>query len=161
MRLSAAMSARFLSFRMFLLLICSRLRFFLPKSGKDVTSIHVQAGRRFDGFRLTKRTEFIIHIERQSPHMNLEAQLTALKEQQQTLSRDEQAKLACDLAKQFEKASEYEAACEALAEFWPDRDREPRLDGLNERTAAEVLLRVGNLAGWLGSADQTTGSQER
>src|SRR5438128_126008 len=93
--------------------------------------------------------------------MNLEAQLTALKEQQQTLPRDEQAKLACDLAKQFEKASEYEAACEALAEFWPDRDREPRLDGLNERTAAEVLLRVGNLAGWLGSTDQTTGSQER
>jgi len=93
--------------------------------------------------------------------MNLEAQLTALREQQQTLPRNEQAKLACDLAKRFEKASEYEAACEAVVEFWPDRDREPRLDGLNELTSAEVLLRVGNLAGWLGSTDQTTGSQER
>jgi len=93
--------------------------------------------------------------------MNLEAQLTALREQQQTLPRGEQAKLACDLAKQFEKASEYEAACEALSEFWPDRNREPCLDGLDEIAAADVLLRVGSLAGWVGSTDQTTGSQER
>ena len=92
--------------------------------------------------------------------MNLEAELAALKHQQ-ALPLNEQAKLACELAKKFEKASEYESAYEALAEFWPDRDREPRLDGLNELTSAEVLLRVGNLAGWLGSTDQTTGSQER
>ncbi len=93
--------------------------------------------------------------------MNLEAQLIALKEKQPTLPRGEQAKLACDLAKQFEKASEYEAAWEALSEFWPDRDREPRLYDLDERTAADVLLRIGSLAGWLGSTDQANGSQER
>jgi CheY-like chemotaxis protein len=93
--------------------------------------------------------------------MNLEAQLIALKEQQQSLPREEQARLCCDLAKQFEKASEYDAACEALSEFWPDRSKEPRLDGLDEPTSAEVLLRVGSLAGWIGSTDQTTGSQER
>jgi two-component system phosphate regulon response regulator PhoB len=92
--------------------------------------------------------------------MSLEAGLTALREAQRTLSRAELAKLACDLAKQFEKASEYEAAREALAEFWPN-DQEASLDGLDDRLRAEVLLRVGNLAGWLGSADQTTGSQER
>src|SRR3954468_109533 len=93
--------------------------------------------------------------------MSLEARLTVLRDVQGTLSRAELAKLACDLAKQFEKASEYEAAREALAEFWPNRDQEPSLDGLDDRLRAEVLLRVGNLAGWLGSADQTTGSQER
>ena len=47
-----------------------------------------------------------------------------------------------------------------LAEFWPERHEPPKLEGLDQVTAAEVLLRVGALAGWLGSADQTEGSQE-
>jgi two-component system chemotaxis response regulator CheY len=93
--------------------------------------------------------------------MDVKSQLTVFKEEQRSLPRHEQAKLACDLAKQFEKASEYEAACEVLAEFWPNLDEEPVLDGLDDRVRAEVLLRVGNLAGWLGSTDQTTWSQER
>jgi len=93
--------------------------------------------------------------------MNLEAQLTALKRQQEALPVNEQAKPACELAKEFEKAGEYEAAYEALAGFWPDRDSEPKLDELDELTSAEVLLRIGNLAGWLGSTDQATGSQEK
>ena len=92
--------------------------------------------------------------------MNLEAQLTALKNQGRDLTLAERAELSCRLAKQLEKAGEYEAACEALNEFWPERDGPPKLDGLDEPTKAEVLLRVGALAGWLGSADQTTGSQE-
>jgi CheY-like chemotaxis protein len=93
--------------------------------------------------------------------MNVKAQLAVFKEEQRTLPRHQQARVACDLAKQFEKASEYEAACEVLAEFWPNFDQEPILDGLEDRLRAEVLLRVGNLAGWLGSTDQTVGSQER
>jgi CheY-like chemotaxis protein len=64
------------------------------------------------------------------------------------------------LAKQLEKAGEYEATCEALSEFWPDRAGPPTLDGLDQQTTAEVLLRVGALAGWLGSARQAEGSQE-
>ena len=72
----------------------------------------------------------------------------------------ERAKLACRLAKQLEKQGEYEAACEALIEFWPDRHKPPQVDGLDERIEAEVLLRAGAVAGWLGSADQTEGSQE-
>src|SRR5207249_1242964 len=51
-------------------------------------------------------------------------------------------------------------ACEALNELWPERNGTPKLKGLNEKTKAEVLLRVGALAGWLGSANQTEGSQE-
>jgi len=68
--------------------------------------------------------------------------------------------LCCRLAKQLEKAGEYEAACEALSEFWPERDGLPKLDGLDEPTTAEVLLRVGALAGWLGSANPAESSQE-
>ncbi|HMG73618.1 MAG TPA: hypothetical protein VK582_08960 [Pyrinomonadaceae bacterium] len=64
------------------------------------------------------------------------------------------------MAKQLEKAGEYEAAREAMSEFWPERDRLPKIDDLDEPMRAEILLRVGALAGWLGSANQTTGSQE-
>ncbi len=92
--------------------------------------------------------------------MNLQSQLTALQERNRGCSLAERADHCCGLAKQLEKAGEYEAACEAMYEFWPERHESPRLDGLDEATKAEVLLRVGALAGWAGSADQTEGSQE-
>ena len=80
------------------------------------------------------------------PHMNLESQLAAVRDQNLTL--DERAELACRLAKKLEKTGEYEAACEALNEFWSDRYQPPRLEELDEPTQAELLLRVGALAGW-------------
>src|SRR5438132_13430067 len=92
--------------------------------------------------------------------MKLTTQLIALREETRGLTPVERARHYCDLAKQLEKAGEYDAACEALSEFWPDRDRPPKLDGLDELMRAKVLLRVGALAGWLGGADQTEGSQE-
>ena len=92
--------------------------------------------------------------------MKLTSQLTALREETRGLTASERARHCCDLAKQLEKAGEYDAACEALSEFWPDRDRPPKLDGLDKLMRAKVLLRVGALAGWLGGADQTEGSQE-
>src|SRR5713226_598890 len=92
--------------------------------------------------------------------MNLQSQLIALREQGRGLNVAERAKLSCRLAKQLEKAGEYEAACEAMSEFWPERNESPKLEGLDEPTQAEVLLRIGALAGWLGSANQTEGSQE-
>src|SRR5438876_3843124 len=92
--------------------------------------------------------------------MKLTTQLTALREKTRGLTVPERARHCCDLAKQLEKAGDYEAACEALSEFWPERDAPLNLNGLDEATTAEVLLRVGALAGWLGSTDQTEGSQE-
>src|SRR5215471_4839251 len=72
-----------------------------------------------------------------------------------------EAELACRLAKQFEKAGDYEAAYEALAVFWPDRHELPNLVGLPDSVRAEMLQRVGALAGWLGGTDPVNGSQER
>src|SRR6266436_4379279 len=92
--------------------------------------------------------------------MNLESQLAALKEQSRTLTLAERAELCCRLARQLEKAGEYEAACEALNEFWPKRNGSLSLNDLDEATRAEVLLRVGALSGWLGSTDQAAGNQE-
>src|SRR5438105_6468120 len=92
--------------------------------------------------------------------MKLTAQLTALREETRGLTPVERARHCCDLARQLEKAGEYEAACEALSEFWPKRNGSLKLNDLDEATGAEVLLRVGALAGWLGSTDQAAGNQE-
>lgn len=78
----------------------------------------------------------------------------------QSQSLSEHAQHCCQLAKQLEKAGEYEAAHAALSEFWPERDRPPVLQGLDQTTRAQVLLQTGSLAGWLGSARQAAGSQE-
>src|SRR3989441_416209 len=92
--------------------------------------------------------------------MKLTTKLTALREKTRGLTAVERARRCCDVAVQLERAGEYQEACEALSEFWPKRDGPVNLNGLDEATRAEVLLRVGALAGWLGSTDQAAGSQE-
>jgi two-component system, chemotaxis family, chemotaxis protein CheY len=47
-----------------------------------------------------------------------------------------------------------------MGELWPEGGGRPVLEGLSEATAAEVLLRVGVLIGWLGSTRQIEGTQE-
>jgi two-component system, OmpR family, phosphate regulon response regulator PhoB len=76
------------------------------------------------------------------------------------LSLGERAKLACKAAKELEKAGEYKQACETLSEFWADPNRSPNLDGLDNATKANVLLRAGALTGWLGSTSQAKDQQE-
>src|SRR5574341_1308215 len=92
--------------------------------------------------------------------MNLEAQLTVLRTQNRNLPLSERATLSCRFAKQLEKIGKYELACEALSEFWPNRDESTQVEGLEEAQKAEVLLRIGAIAQWLGSTDQTAGGQE-
>src|SRR3989442_471998 len=92
--------------------------------------------------------------------MKLTSQLTALREKTRGLTARERARHCCDLAKQLEKVGEYDAACEALSEFWPDRNDFLSLNDLDEATKAILFLRVGALSGWLGSTDQAAGSQE-
>ena len=93
--------------------------------------------------------------------MNLTAQITTLRKQTEGLSRNERARLSCDLAKKMEKLGEYEAAAEALEEFWPDRNEAPITGDLDAVNKAVVLLRVGTLIGYFGRTNQTPGSQER
>ena len=76
-------------------------------------------------------------------------------------SISERAAACCRRAKQLEKAGEYRSAYEALREFWPDTAGLPRVEALSDLERAEVLLRAGSLAGWLGSVEQTGGSQEQ
>lgn len=71
----------------------------------------------------------------------------------------ERALRACQLAKELEKTGDYEAACGALDEFWPDRAGTPKIDGLEQPMGAQLLLRVGTLAGWRAAAGQPGHSQ--
>jgi tetratricopeptide (TPR) repeat protein len=76
------------------------------------------------------------------------------------LTHNERAQLRCQLAKQLEDSGNYEAAREAMGDLWSRVGERPMLGELDSATAAEVLLRVGALTGWLGSAKQIPGSQE-
>ncbi|HLL17118.1 MAG TPA: sigma 54-interacting transcriptional regulator [Pyrinomonadaceae bacterium] len=76
------------------------------------------------------------------------------------LDRAARAQTRCQIAKELEEAGKYEAACEALGEFWVNVGERPRLDRLDQFTAATVLLRVGALTGFVGSARQIEKSQE-
>jgi len=77
-----------------------------------------------------------------------------------TLSNLEQAELRCRIARELEEDGDYEAARRAMGPLWRRVGERPLLDGLDERTAAEVLLRAGTLSGWIGSASQVEGAQE-
>lgn len=74
--------------------------------------------------------------------------------------RDSQVQRQCRLARDFERAGEYEAARSALMGIWTTVGERPNIEKLQPDTQAEVLLRVGALSGWIGSARQITGAQD-
>jgi tetratricopeptide (TPR) repeat protein len=76
------------------------------------------------------------------------------------LSLNEQARLRCEIAKQLEEAGNYEGAREALGDLWSQLEERPSVDGLEQGTAARLLLRAGVLTGWIGSVKQISGAQE-
>lgn len=75
-------------------------------------------------------------------------------------NRNERARLRCRLAKSREEAGDYEGAREAMGRLWSRVGEDPKLDGLDQATAAEVLLRAGVLTGCIGDARQLEGAQE-
>jgi CheY-like chemotaxis protein len=77
-----------------------------------------------------------------------------------TLTHNERARLRCQLAKHLEEVGNYEAAREAMGELWQRVGERPVLNNLDRATAAEALLRVGVLTGWLGCVKQIEGAQE-
>lgn len=79
----------------------------------------------------------------------------------QSLNLSEQVLDCCHIAQQLRDQGDYEAACASVSEWWDGNIGErPRLDGLNALASAELLLRCGVLAGWLGSARAITNAQE-
>jgi tetratricopeptide (TPR) repeat protein len=92
--------------------------------------------------------------------MNLTAELIELRKHSGVASPDEYAQLCGELAKRLEKAGKYEQAREAIAEFWPDPTQPPAVENLSDANKAEMMLRVGSLAGWLATVKQIPGGHE-
>ena len=74
-----------------------------------------------------------------------------------SLTAAERILLRCRVAADLIHAGQYEAARESLGELWRGEGERPNVEGLGEGTAAEVLLQVGALSGWLG---KVKGAQE-
>lgn len=109
------------------------------------------------GFSLPKK--ILSTTQKANPHMTLAE--TMLKQlENPALSRDERVRLQCQIAADFEHRGQYEAAREVLAGLWQGVGKRPTLEGLSELTAAEVLLRVGSLSGYLGTIQQIDRAQE-
>src|SRR5258706_9944479 len=86
--------------------------------------------------------------------MNLRSHLSELKSNTKDLTLAERADVSTRRAKEFEKAGDYEAASEALTEFWPDHSSVPNVTGLDERLQAELLLRAGAISNGQATATQ-------
>src|SRR5215217_345611 len=76
------------------------------------------------------------------------------------LSVDSRAESCCELAKAFENKGQYEQARKILSGYWQRIGERPNIEGLEQSTAGEVLLRAGVLTSWIGSKNQITESQE-
>ncbi|HYE14178.1 MAG TPA: helix-turn-helix domain-containing protein, partial [Pyrinomonadaceae bacterium] len=77
-----------------------------------------------------------------------------------SLTDDERALLRCRVAADLTHGGQYEAACEALGELWGGVGMRPNVEGFRVSTAAEALLQVGALSGWVGASRQVKGAQE-
>jgi tetratricopeptide (TPR) repeat protein len=76
------------------------------------------------------------------------------------LSVNSRAELCCDIARDFENKGEYEEARKALRDYWRRIGEQPKVSGLEQSAAAEVLLRAGVLTGYVGSKNQIANAQE-
>jgi tetratricopeptide (TPR) repeat protein len=76
-----------------------------------------------------------------------------------SLTEDERILLRCRVASDLTHKGQHDSACGALGELWRGIGERPNVEGLSEGTAAEVLLQVGALSGWLGASRQVAGAQ--
>jgi tetratricopeptide (TPR) repeat protein len=76
------------------------------------------------------------------------------------ISHDLSVRQKCELAKQLENAGDYEEARVVLGDLWENVGERPSVENLEPATKAELLLRVGSLSGWIGSAQQIAHAQD-
>jgi tetratricopeptide (TPR) repeat protein len=78
-----------------------------------------------------------------------------------SLTGNERVLLRCRIAADLIHKGQYEAAREALGELWRGIGQRPDVGELPPIMAAEVLLQCGALTGWLGSAGNVAGVEEK
>ena len=77
-----------------------------------------------------------------------------------SLTANQRGALRCRLASEFIHIGQYESAREALGDLWQGISQRPKVEGLEETIAAEVLLQCGALSGWLGTSKRIEGAQD-
>jgi len=85
--------------------------------------------------------------------------LTLPRFQPASLTPDEEVQILCVIARDQIDAGNYDAACAVLKRWWTMGEW-PKLDGLNSRLSADLLLTVGTLAGVVASARQVPRGQK-
>jgi AraC-like DNA-binding protein len=63
-------------------------------------------------------------------------------------------------AKQHESIGRYDDAAKILAKYWKNTNERPDVSELNKAEKAEILLRCGSLAGYIGSCELKKDAQE-
>ncbi len=63
-------------------------------------------------------------------------------------------------AKQYESVGRYDEAAKSLSAYWKNTNECPDVSELNKAEQAEILLRCGSLAGYVGSCKQKKNAQE-
>ena len=76
------------------------------------------------------------------------------------LSVNDRVERCCEATRDLENAGEYEDAQKALRNYWPRIGEAPTIAGLEESTAAELLLRAGVITGIIGASRQIPDAQE-
>lgn len=76
------------------------------------------------------------------------------------LTADDKALIRCRAAADLIHSGQYEKAREVLGDFWRGVGARPNVEGLEETTAAEVLLQAGVLSGWIGASKKVEGAQD-
>lgn len=78
-----------------------------------------------------------------------------------SLNEDECVLLRCRVAADLIHKGQYEAACDALGEWWLGIGQRPPVWDLPSAVGAEVLLQCGTLTSWLGYVRSVSGAQEQ
>ncbi|HEY2963447.1 MAG TPA: winged helix-turn-helix domain-containing protein [Pyrinomonadaceae bacterium] len=74
-------------------------------------------------------------------------------------TRNEQIQVFCAIAREQIDAGNYDAACKVLEGWWVFGEW-PKLDGLTQRSCADLLFTTGELAGCVASAKQLPNGQK-
>ena len=76
------------------------------------------------------------------------------------LTANAEAQVRCETALELKDKGKYEGARTVMLPLWRRTGERPNIKGLHASVAAELLLTVGILTGWLGSKEGIEGAQE-
>ena len=80
--------------------------------------------------------------------------ITSLKPRASHLTTNDEALLSCQRALELRDKGYFDGAQEAMFALWKGLGQRPEITGLHPSVAADVLLTVGILTGWVGSRNE-------